>query len=348
MRRLGGWLVRGRRGRGGCFPVAGRRAALTAALGFVAVAGLASSAQATFRGTRGPIAFQRLMDPNDESSGQIFRFAPRTGRIRQLTAFRGGSFSPDYSPHGTRILFERRFPDGSPDALYTMRADGSHPVRLSTGCPGGCLGDSEPAWAPSGRRIVFGRAFGPVVQDNASEVDLVVARADGNRRRVIRRFRLNREGVEPHSAQWSPDGRRLAVTLQNTTKPPAGASAIFVLRVDGSHLHRITPPRLNAGNPDWSPGGKRIVFNSSFEGQGAVEIYTVRPEGSGLRRLRREPEHEFSFDPVWSPDGRRIAFVHGSARGLPHIWTMKRNGTGVRRLTRGPLPDFTPDWGARR
>ena len=50
-----------------------------------------------------------------------------------------------------------------------------------------------------------------------------------------------------------------------------------MLDADGSNLRRITPLRLNAGNPDWSPNGKRIVFNSSYEGQAAVEIYTVRP-----------------------------------------------------------------------
>jgi Tol biopolymer transport system component len=42
----------------------------------------------------------------------------------------------------------------------------------------------------------------------------------------------------------------------------------------------LTPLRLSAGSPDWSPDGKRIVFNSSYEGQAAVEIYTVRPDGT--------------------------------------------------------------------
>jgi Tol biopolymer transport system component len=105
--------------------------------------------------------------------------------------------------------------------------------------------------------------------------------------------------------------------------------------------------RLNAGNPDWSPDGKRIAFNSSFEGQGAVEIYTVRPDGSGLRRLRREPKNSYSFDPVWSPGGRRLAFVHGAGRKIPHIWMMKRNGTRLRQVTHGRRPDRGPDWGSR-
>jgi hypothetical protein len=46
---------------------------------------------------------------------------------------------------------------------------------------------------------------------------------------------------------------------------------------------------------------KRIVVNSSYEGQAAVEIYTVRPDGRGPKRVRKEPKDIFSFEPVWSP-----------------------------------------------
>jgi hypothetical protein len=96
------------------------------------------------------------------------------------------------------------------------------------------------------------------------------------------------------------------------------------------------------GNPDRSPDGRRIVFNSSFDGQAAVELYTVRPDGEGLRRLRRERERSFSFEPVWSPDGGRIAFVHATSRTPPHIWTMRRNGDDMRQLMHGPSPTCDP------
>ena len=81
-----------------------------------------------------------------------------------------------------------------------------------------------------------------------------------------------------------------------------------MFRPDGTHFKQITPLHLNAGSPDWSPNGKRIVFNSSYEGQAIAEIYTVRPNGSGLDRVRRQPEGHYAFEAVFSPDGRRIAF----------------------------------------
>jgi TolB protein len=319
------------------------RTAMIAVAVIAAAAVLASVAHATFPGTRGPIAFQRFTDPNDESSAQIFRGKPGVERVRQLTTLPGGGFHPDYSPNGRRILFNSAFKDRG--AIFTMRADGSHPVSLQTGCSGECLGDEDPAWSPNGRRIVFERAFGPIIDDNASELDIVIARADGSRAHVIRRFSTVAGGPEPHAAQWSPNGRRLAVLLL-TTADPGTPSAIYVLRADGTHLHRITPPKLNAGNPDWSPNGKRIVFNSHYEGQALAEIYTVRPNGTRLDRVRRQPKGHYAFEPVFSPDGKRIAFADTGAKGIPHIRTMRRNGTGVRQLTHGRVVDVAPDWGA--
>jgi Tol biopolymer transport system component len=309
---------------------------------------LAGPVHATFPGERGPIAFERITKPKKSENPQIFTVGFRGGQAQRLTFSPGGAFSPDYSPDGRRILFERRFGGKSQDALFSMGSDGSDRVRLTTTCSGECLGESAPAWAPDGLRIVFERAFGPIIDDTAQGLDIVIANSDGTGDQTIRRFRsLEGEGREPHDVQWSPDGQSLAVNILNIVAKPRNGSAIYTLKPDGSDLRQITPLRLNAGNPDWSPDGKRIVFNSSYEGQGRVEIYTVRPDGSGLRRVRREPRMSYSFDPVWSPDGRRIAFVHGAGRRFPHIWTMKRNGTGLRKVTRGPHPDFRPDWGSR-
>jgi TolB protein len=311
--------------------------ATTAALGVMAPA-----ADATFPGERGPISFQRLLDPQDDASSQIFS-ATSTHKARRLTHAHGGAFAPDYSPDGAAIAFEVRPGDGAPDSLYTMRADGTQAAQLPPPCTAECLGEGEPTWTPAGDRITFARAFGPIIDDNASEIDIAIAGVDRSGEQVLKRFKSG--GREPHSIQWSPDGRLIAVTLLNTTAKPVGASAIHLYDAQGHHVRQITPRRLNAGNPDWSPDGKRIVFNSSFEGQGKAELYTVGPDGGSLRRLRRERK-SYSFDPVWSPDGKRIAFVHGGR--TPHVWTVKADGTKMRQVTHGPLPDLAPDWGTHR
>jgi Tol biopolymer transport system component len=302
------------------------------------------AARATYAGKRGPIVFQRQLNPKDDGSTQLFALSPG-GAVHQLTQVRGGAFAPDYSPNGRQIAFERRFENG-PDAIFTIGFDGSGLTRLPIACAGQCLGVDEPNWTPSGGQIAFGRAFGPIVKDNASTLDLATAQLNGAGDRVIRAFGLKGTGTEPHGAAWSPNGRLLAVTIQNTTNKPAIASAIYLIGSNGKIVRRLTPPNLDAGNPDWAPNGKRIVFNSFYEGQSESELYTIRPSGTGMHRLRREHKNNFAFDPVWSPDGRRIAFVHASKTALPHIWSIGADGKTVRQETHGNDVDLSPDWGA--
>jgi Tol biopolymer transport system component len=304
----------------------------------------APAANAVYAGKRGPIVFQRLLNPKDDSSTQLFAVSPTTGRVRQLTHFPGGAFDPAYSPNGRQIAFDRRFHSG-PDEAFTIGFDGSNPTRLPIACSGQCLGIDEPDWTPSGHGIVFGRAFGPIVKNNASTLELATAGLSGAGDRVISSFGLKSTGTEPHNAVWSPNGRMLAVTILNDRKKPSNASAIYVFSANGKTVRRLTPPNLDAGNPDWAPNGKRIVFNSFYEGQSESELYTIRPDGTGIHRIRKEKKNNYAFDPAWSPDGERIAFVHTSKKTLPHIWSIGADGKQLRQETHGSLVDLEPDWG---
>jgi Tol biopolymer transport system component len=322
-----------------------REAAVAIAVAVSAASAISvPAARATYAGERGPIVFQRLLNPMDDSTSQLFALSPATGRVSQLTHVQGGAFDPAYSPNGRRIAFDRRF-QGGPDAAFTIRFDGANPTRIPIACTGQCLGIDELDWARGGDDIAFGRAFGPIVKDNASTLELAAAGLSGAGDRVIRTFGLTATGTEPHGAVWSPDGRTLAVTIQNTTKKPVKASAIYLISANGKIVCRLTPPKLDAGNPDWAPNGKRIVFNSFYEGQSESELYTIRPDGTGMHRIRKEKTNNYAFDPVWSPDGGRIAFVHTSSKTLPHIWSIGADGKKMRQETHGNHVDLSPDWG---
>ena len=313
------------------------------AVAAMAAVAAAPAAEATFPGEPGSIAFTRLVD-RQQGIDQIFSVDPAGGPPQQLTAFASGAKQPEFSPDGSRIAFYRP----RPNAVFAMGADGSGPVRVTRGCRAPrCLGDQDPGWAPTGE-LLFARPFGPVTADFAAEVDLMRVGADGSALGVVRRFVKRQDGREPiNDAQMSPDGRSIAVTLMDNRGRRKLETAIFVLDADGGNLRRVTPTRVNAGNPDWSPDGERIVFNSSFEGQSAPEIYTVRPDGTDLHRVRREPRRSYSFEPVWSPDGTHIAMVHGTGDTVPKIWTMRSDGSDLRQITHGPRLDFRPDWGTR-
>jgi TolB protein len=78
----------------------------------------------------------------------------------------------------------------------------------------------------------------------------------------------------------------------------------------------------------------RIAFTANLDG--AWQLYTMRPSGSGLRKLTDFPDNQDNYGllPDWSPDGTRIAFMFpGKDTGDLEIWVVNADGTGLTQLT---------------
>lgn len=63
----------------------------------------------------------------------------------------------------------------------------------------------------------------------------------------------------------------------------------------------------------------------------AGQIYTISPNGLGLRQLTSGTP---SFRPRWSPDGKRIAYVHQTSTKATDLWVMQADGSGKTQVTR--------------
>jgi eukaryotic-like serine/threonine-protein kinase len=90
-----------------------------------------------------------------------------------------------------------------------------------------------------------------------------------------------------------------------------GVPNIYVIKLDGSGLKRLTNFGDGACQPDWSPDGKKLVFVSpcAYDSDyypGAF-LWMMNADGSDQRTLMTTPGGD--FDPAWSPDGRYIAFT---------------------------------------
>lgn len=92
-----------------------------------------------------------------------------------------------------------------------------------------------------------------------------------------------------------------------------------------------------------------IVFTSNRDGD--FDLYSMRPDGSGFRKLTRNApsgrKHWDESSPAWSPDGRLIAFARrrtdlGAVSS--DVKVMNADGSGERRITNNAIVDIEPDW----
>jgi dipeptidyl aminopeptidase/acylaminoacyl peptidase len=241
--------------------------------------------------------------------------------------------------------------DRSESDLYIARFDGSRTQRLTYSPEG----EGSPRFSPDGKYISYTSPRG-VASGRGSQV-----------------FLLDRSGGEPQKLtdvnggvdgyEWSPDGKRLVLTVQDpdpdANRPPAAATArprtpspvvidryqfkqdgqgylgnrrthLFLFDIESKKLDQLTTGRYNETNPSWSPDGQWIAFVSSRaedpDKANDSNIYIVEA------RLTAQPRQLTKFEgpdggrPAWSPDGKWIAFLQGSE---PKYYAYSQNKVAV-------------------
>lgn len=121
-------------------------------------------------------------------------------------------------------------------------------------------------------------------------------------------------------------------------------SLVVVLWLAGASAHSETMPvrltNIVSAYPCPSPDGSRVVFQSNRTGR--HEIYVMNVDGSGVVQLTDRPGDNST--PVWSPDGRRIAFAASAEADNSEIYVMDADGGNIVRLTKSPGDDSHPHW----
>src|SRR6266705_2418504 len=245
-----------------------------AVVGMYVVAGESFGAAASLQVKNGKIAFRdqngslKVINPDGSGTRTLTRSGTKT-----ITAFA-------WAPNGRHIAFLRGdlgtvTTNARPAnlSLFVIGADGHGERRLancgsSCGRLGGLLVGGF-SWSPDSRKIVFPR-------NGLTVIDV----RSGQLRRLP-----GTKGPYPESRfseipNWSPDGSRIAYSY---------AGSLFIVPAVGKRGPRRVATHLSdVTAPSWAPDGQTIMFN----GRGG--IYTLRPDGSELRRL---PAGTF---PSWS------------------------------------------------
>jgi alpha-tubulin suppressor-like RCC1 family protein len=173
---------------------------------------------------------------------------------------------PTWSPDGKLIAFSTVADDctGAAGLLFKMAPSGENRKVIEADYDGLLGGDTDPAWSPDGRRIVFTRsdslrmASGPYVNN--------LFTLDARTGKVLRQLTKSGDSTQ---AAWSPDGKRLVFASPH--------EKIAVMSPTAGNPKVLAP----GSAPAWSPNGQLIVFVD------ARGIELIRPNGTGKHLLLR-------------------------------------------------------------
>jgi TolB protein len=279
-----------------------------------------------FQSTRPPYACDQIFEMDAEQTGRPPRLLSR-GKGRTTCAY--------FFPDGKRILYASTHlgadacpppPDMSqgyvwalfPDYdIFSANADGSGLRRL-TSTPGY---DAEATISTDGKHVVFTSA-------RDGDLELYSMDADGSN---VKRL-TNTVGYDG-GAFFSDDGQWLVYRAHHPTEPKAIESfkallarslirpttlEIRVMRTDGTGDRQVTSNGAANFAPFFFRGGHdRIIFcSNSADPKGRnFDLWAVNADGSGLERITFNPT--FDGFPMFSPDGRRLAFCSNRHNGKP-------------------------------
>jgi Tol biopolymer transport system component len=198
-------------------------------------------------------------------------------------------------------------------------------------------------WSPQGDAVIFtlGSFFNDRFTGGVQDTQIVMTKPDGTGFRALTKGPNNN-----NFPSYSPDGSQIVYR----TIGPEGQGLRIMNMADNS-VRTITTGADNF--PVWSPRGDLIVFSRMLEPRN-FEIFTVRPDGTDVRRLTYTPENE--AHPIWSPDGETILFLSArmgfkdevvyldGQQPQGEIFVMHYDGTGVRQLTDNQWEDGMPAW----
>jgi Tol biopolymer transport system component/DNA-binding winged helix-turn-helix (wHTH) protein len=184
--------------------------------------------------------------------------------------------------------------------------------------------ESRPALSPDGKHLAF-----------------VWAKEDGSPQHIYIKqlgsealLRLTNLADDEYSPVWSPDGQRIAFLSSSST-----GLALYVASLDSTRSpDKIYIPgettRWEQGALAWSPDGKSFVLADHLGAQPSSSIYRIDADTLRARALTSPPAGwEGDLNPVFSPDGQKIAFLRASENSVVDVYWIPAAGGQPQQVT---------------
>ena len=268
------------------------------------------------------IAFclERVVDPRSRTLTSALTVIDVASGVQRVVA-KGDAVQPAWSPSGRQLAYWGQV--GGNRDIYTIPAAGGEPVKL-TDDP---ALDWSVTWAPDGQHLYFASDRGGAMNLWRLPIDETSGRARGPAEPVT-------TGVQAAAAMpsFSSDGRRLV--FSSTLEPVSPVAVPFDPRTGRTGEPKYVFRQSGMLIPtSVSPDGSRLALSAV----GVVEdVWVGRTDGTNLRRLTDDPHRDRV--PVWSPDGKEIAF-YSNRSGKYEIWAIRPDGSGLRQVSARPGPE---------
>ena len=288
----------------------------------------------------------------DGSDDQVWLAHPDGSRNHSITTQLAAAYQADFSHDGTRITYDgdTANPD-EPTRNYVASADGSDAHVAATCEHPICLRQAHPSWSPDGTRLAMSVYVGPPKNDQPVAQGIAVLDVASGKVMPVTMHSVSPDTSgqtlpqdpaqmfydrfgEDRSPRWSPDGRFLVFFRTRLSADGTNPeTAVFIVASDGEGLHQLTPWDELAGDPDWSPDGSLIVYDTRSKlifDQGESELMTIRPDGTDRTVLTKfGAGGPRANHPRWTPDGKAILYMRTTGSGqatIVHVWVMGRSG----------------------
>jgi len=268
---------------------------------------------------------------------------------------------PAYSPDGRYIYYSL---DSTPGGSFQYAQDSNGQIfeirrhDLQTGATesvaGGAGGAVRPTPSPDGRYLAF------VGRIRAKSALFLKDLVSGEERAIYKDLDQDVQevwavhGVYPNM-DWLPDSKSIVFWAGGHIK----RIDIQTLAVSDIEFHvndvrsvydaprpkrEVAPAKFEstmARNAEVSPDGSKVVYET------AGHLYVKNLPDGKSKLLTRDARDHFEYDPTWSRDGRRIAFLTWDDKELANVHSVSASGGRSKRLTKTPGhyygPRFSPD-----